>query len=219
MPWAGASVSLTGVLVISVATIVMGRFDRTDDVTTGGAALGLVPSGLLLASILLVVAALVGVVPLLLRRLPQLRSPLSFGTAGQLRRFLDWFLAGLTACALAALVGVMGLIDSWGIPFTGALFFGLGALLISMGIGYPRGGPGYDGPLPFVATVTNEFARFAPVQKYGTSILGLALITVGAWVPAPVLITVTTVGAAALWLLPWIIALVRTSRIERENHT
>ena len=71
--------------------------------------------------------------------------------------------------------------------------------------------------MPFVAAATEEFARFAPLQKYGTSILGAALIVAGAWLPASWLITATTAGAAVLWLLPWIVALARVARIEQES--
>ncbi|MGO2665467.1 hypothetical protein [Mycetocola reblochoni] len=216
VPWTGGVVALMGVLTIAVATLMRGGIEADDDMTEN-AALGLIPSSLLLASILLLVTVVICVVPILLARFPQFRSPLAFGTAEQLRRFLDWFLTGLTLCTLAAYLGMTGLAESWGLSFAGALFMGLGVLLVSIGIGYPRGGPDYDGPVSFIATVTKEFARSAPAQKYGTNALGVALIATGTWVPVAALLIATTVVLALLWLLPWIIALARASRIEQES--
>ncbi|WP_159498850.1 hypothetical protein [Microbacterium sp. 18062] len=216
VPWTGAVVALTGVLAIAVATLIRGGAEADDDMTED-AALGLAPSSVLLASILFLMTVVICMAPLLLVWFPQFRSPLTNGTAGQLRRFLDWFLIGLTLCTMAAYLGVTGLADSWDVSFTGAVCVGLGVLLVSIGIGYPRGGPNYDGPVSFIATVTKEFARSAPTQKYGTSTVGVALIATGSWVPGPVLLITTTVVLALLWLLPWIIALARTSRIEQDN--
>lgn len=216
MPWAGVVVSLAGALVIAVTTVAVDRFAPSSH-DTGETVLGLVTAGVVLAATLLLVTALVCLLPLLLRRFPQLRSPLTYGTAVQLRRFLDWFLVGATIFALVAYLGATGLTAAWGVSFAGATFVGLGALLISIGIGYPRGGPQYDGTVPFVAAATEEFARFAPLQKYGTSILGAALIVAGAWLPASSLVTATAAGAAVLWLLPWIVALARAAHIEQES--
>lgn len=204
-PRVGLAVVLVGVLILSVTSVAV--TDRAP---------GPVPYGWVPALILLAVSALVCAVPPLLGRFPQLRSPLTYGTAAQLRRFLDWFLGGMAVCALAGYLGTTGLAESWGVSFTGAAFAGVGALLISMGIGYPRGGPDYDGPILFVAVATREFARFAPLQRYGTSLLGVALVVTGNWLPAPALL-VPTLAAAALWVAPWIVALARATRAEGER--
>ncbi|CBT74647.1 MAG: hypothetical protein L0K07_03540 [Yaniella sp.] len=217
IPWAGAAVSLGGVLTISAVTMLLPLFGWKAESPQADWAGAFAPSGLMFALALLIVSALICVVPLMVRQFPQLRSPLFYGTATQLRRFLNWFLSGLTVFALIAYAGLIGLLEPWGISITGTVFLGLGLLLVAIGIGYPPGGPDYDGPLPFTAEVTKEFARSAPLQKYGTSTLGIVLIVTGTWASSFWLFALCVISAVALWLVPWIIALVKVSQSEQEN--
>lgn len=215
VPWTGAIVAGVGAVMMTLIAF-LGTHSSKDPFL-GGNFLEVMLLGIAPSLLLIVVAALLCTLPWFLRRFPQFRSPFTFGTEDQLRWFLNWFLAGLTVFSLSVQAGSLGLHQPWGISFQATIFFGLGMVLLSVGIGYPRGGPRYEGPDAFAATASVEFARFALLQKYGTAVLGVVLIAAGAWAPSSVLFAIAVGGAIVLWVVPWIITLVRATRTQRSQ--